>query len=129
MITAYLAVLPSYYENEDIEIRYRIYEDEELICKENIFKSYKKPSISELVGLQALLKPLREHDGKEITVIVNNGAINEQLEGTSQTKNNDIIRMSKIVKGDLDKFETQILIKNISGNNEELKKWDEISRP
>ena len=129
MITAYLAVLPSYYENEDIEIRYRIYEDEELICRENIFKSYKKPSICELVGLQALLKALKEHDGKEIAVIVNNGAINEQLEGTTQTKNNDIIRMSKIVKGDLDKFESQIIIKDISGNNEELKKWDEISRP
>ena len=129
MITAYLAVLPSYYENEDIEIRYRIYEDEELICRENIFKSYKKPSISELVGLQALLKKLKEHDGKEITVIVNDGAINQQLDETSQTKNNDIIRMAKIVNGDLKKFETNIIVKNISGDSEQLKKWNEISRP
>lgn len=129
MITAYLVVLPSYYEDEDMEIRYGIYEEEELVCRETVFKRYKKPSIAELIGLQALLKKLKEHDGKEITVIVNNGAINQQLEGTSQTKNNDIIRMAKIVKVDLDKFDSQIIIKNISADSIELSKWDKILKP
>lgn len=129
MITVYLAVIPSYYESEEMEIRYRIYNGEELVCKKNIFKSYKKPSISQLVGLQAVLKELKEYDDEDILVIVNDGAIKEQIEGTSGTKNNDIIRMAKIVRSELDKLTNPITIKNIGSDSVELKKWDEILRP
>lgn len=42
MITAYLVGISTYQENEDIEIRYSIFEDDQLICKNTEWRGYKK---------------------------------------------------------------------------------------
>jgi len=125
MITAYLVGISTHYEYEDIEVRYRIYEDEELVCKKNIFQEYVKPAIVSQVALVALLKELEKYTEEEITIIINDSGLNEQIRGITQTKNKDVLNMSRITRKELDKF-NNIIIKDVSGDVLELDKWNEI---
>lgn len=130
MITAYLVGISVYHEDEDIEIRYRIFENEQLICKKSVFKEYKKPLIVGQVALVALLKELEPYKDQEITIFINDPALNEQIKGTSTSKNKDVIKMTKYTKEKLNKFRGSIIIKDVSTNKEELDKWDDIlTRP
>ncbi|MBN7773300.1 reverse transcriptase-like protein [Clostridium aminobutyricum] len=125
MIKAYLAGISSLYEGEDIEVRYSIYEDQELISKESLIMEYKKPAIVGEVALLTLLKKLEKFKGKEIAVTVNDAALCELIRGTSTTKNKDVQDMVKKVQKELSKFEN-VVIKNVSVNHIELAKWNEV---
>ena len=125
MIKAYLAGISSLYEGEDIEVRYCIYEDQELISKESVILEYKKPAIVGEVALLTLLKELEKFKKNEITIIVNDAALCEFIRGTSTTKNRDIQKLVKKIQKELSKFE-KVYIKDISVNHRERADWNEV---
>lgn len=125
MITAYLVGISTYQENEDIEFRYCIYDDEKLLCKEAVLREYKKPSVVTHYGILALLKKLNKFSDKDIEIRINDGAVYEQINGTSTTKNKEVLKMAKKVRERLDKY-PNVTIKNVGTNSEELKQWDRI---
>lgn len=126
MITAYLLGISTYYEGEDIEIRFHVFKDGELLFKDDLLKEYKKPAVVEHVALITLLKRLEEFKGQEITVIINNASLYEQIRGTSTLKNKDTIRMTSRVKEKLDKFGNNLIIEDVSNDKIGLKNWKEI---
>lgn len=126
MITAYLVGISTYQENEDIEIRYSIFKDEELVSKQSVWRGYKKPLVVTHSAILYLLPKLKEFNEKEITIVINDGALYEQLRGTSTTKNQEVLKAIKLVKEKLTKFGNSITIKNVSTDNEELKKWNKV---
>lgn len=128
MLKAYLAGISSLYEGEDIEVRYCIYEDQELLCKESIMMEYRKPAIVGQVALITLLKELEKYAGQEIVIIVNDPVLNEVIRGTSTTKNKDVLQMAKETREFMSKF-TNCVIKNVSVDHLELAKWSEILKP
>jgi len=128
MIKAYLAGIASQYEAEDIEVRYSIYEDEELLSKEAIWLDYQKPAIVGLIALRTLLQKLEKHRGKEILIMINDAALNEIIRGTSTTKNIDVLQKARETRVELLRF-GDCVIKDISGEREELVKWQEIFQP
>ncbi len=128
MITAYLVGISSQFEGEDIEVRYRIYEDDELISKKSVLIEYKKPAIVGQIALVTLLKELEKHIDKEIVIIVNDPALYELIRGTSTTKNQVVLNMAKRTKEKLAKFNNYV-IKDVTGDRMELEKWNEILQP
>ena len=129
MIKVYLVGISSYYEGEDIEVRYHIYKDQELICKNSVFHPYRKPAIVSQVAVQTVLKELEKFIGTEIIIIVNDGALNEQIKGTTKTKNIDVLKMARILREEFNKFENLLTIKDVSGNPVELAKWNDELHP
>ncbi|MBU5676128.1 hypothetical protein KQI88_06835 [Alkaliphilus sp. MSJ-5] len=129
MITVYLAGISAYYEGEDIEIRYRIYNGEDLILKESLLKDYKKPAVVGPFALLTVLKELEKYQDDEITIIVNDPALNELIRGTSTTKNAGVLKMINMAKDRLNRFKNSVKIKDISNDKVELAKWDDILKP
>lgn len=128
MIKVYLAWISTQYEGEDIEIRYRIYEDEELLCKKSVIMEYRKPAVLGQVAITTVLKELKSYIDKEITIIVNDGALYEILRGTSATKNYDVKKMAIQTRKKLERFEN-LVIENVSGDHIEMAKWNEVLQP
>lgn len=124
MIKAYFVGIGTEYEGEDIEIRYSIYKNDELVCKKTIFERYVKPAVVNQLALAALLRELKEYKDEEITVIMNDPALDEFLRGVSQTKNQDVRKMLKVTKERISKIDSPITFKDISKNREEIEKWD-----
>jgi len=124
MITAYLTAIPSTYEGEDIEIRYSIYDDQELLHKDSVAMEYKKPAIVGQVALLTLLKELEPYKEKEISVIINDPALYEFVRGTSTTKNKDVLKMGRETRKELNKHEN-VTVKDVHGNRAELAIWNE----
>lgn len=125
MITAYLVGIPAYYEGEDIEIRYTVYKDEELICKKSIYEDYIKPAVVGIKAYIALLEEFQKIDGDEFTVIINDPALNELIRGTSTTKNGAVLKASSQMKRKVDKFNKKITVIDVSNRYEDIIKWDE----
>lgn len=125
MIKAYLAGIASPYEGEDIEVRYCIYEDLELLCKESVLMEYVKPAIVGQVALILLLKKLKKQMDKEIVIIVNDTALYESIRGTLKTKNEDVLEMARKTRKKLSEFGNSV-IKDVSGDHVELAKWNEV---
>lgn len=128
MIKAYVVGISSLYEGEDIEVRYSIYEDQELLCKKSVMMEYMKPAIVGQVALRTVLKELEKYRGKEIVIIVNDPALNEIIRGTSTTKNKDVQQMARETKGELANFENTVL-QDVSVDRVELAKWNEVLKP
>ncbi len=129
MITAYMVGISGYYEGEDIEVRYVIYDNQELVCKESILKEYKKPAIVNLFSLITLLEELENYVDSEIVIVVNDPALIEQIKGTSTSKNKDVLKRASIAREKIKEFETSIVIKDISNDKLELAKWNDILQP
>lgn len=123
MIKAYLVGIASYYEGEDIEIRYSIYEDERLIDQKSIMKSYIKPILVGQISLQVLLKDMYIYKDKEIEIILNDGSTYSVLEKISRPKNVDLLRMAANTRQQLNLYK-RLELKNISGNHEAILDWD-----
>lgn len=122
MIKAYLLGFSSQFEGEDIEVRYSIYEDDEILSKQSILMEYKKPAIVGQVALLTLLKEFEKYVDEEIVVIVNDPALYEVIRGTSTTNNRDVLNMAKETKKELDRF-PNLVIKNVGTDKVELAKW------
>lgn len=129
MIKAYLTCISTLYEGEDIEIRYSIFKDEELIQKDSFFKKYTKPALCGLVAVQELLKELKQYiEEKEIIIVINDGALYEMLNGTSRTKKQEVQSLGKKVRKILEEF-NNITIENISGDHLKVQEWSNILKP
>ncbi|NLY46145.1 MAG: reverse transcriptase-like protein [Tissierella sp.] len=128
MIKAYLTWISTPYEGESIEIRFRIYKNEEQIYSDSIIMDYMKPAIVGHMATIELLKRLQEHRSDEIIVIINDGSLYESIKGTSATKNKDVQMMSKKVREELSRFDN-VSFDNISGNHIRLVEWNEILKP
>jgi len=128
MIRAYFVGISSDYEGEDIEVRYSIYKDDELLCKKIVFEEYVKPALVNQAALVSLLKELKDHSHEDITIIMNDPSLDELLRGVSQTNNKEVIKMAKFIRGKINKFDS-ITIKNISQDKGELDKWNIILQP
>jgi hypothetical protein len=128
MFKAYLVGISSLYEGEDIEVRYCIYEDQELLCKESVLMEYKKPAIVPQVALMTLLKELEKYMDREIVIIINDAALYEIIRETSTTKNKDILRMARETREELGKF-GDCVIKDVSNDHVELARWNEVLKP
>ncbi|MCR3922196.1 MAG: hypothetical protein NUK65_06735 [Firmicutes bacterium] len=128
MIKAYVVGISNYYEGEDIEVRYSIYVDQELICKKSVFKEYRKPLIVSHVALLTLLKDLKKYKGKEIVIIINDASLNDQIRGLSQTKKQDVIKMAKRVQLELNRFGDSVKVIDVSKDSVKLNEWNEELR-
>lgn len=128
MIKAYLASISTLYEGEDIEIRYSLFKDEELIEKKSFFKNYTKPALCGLLGVQELLKDLEDYREEEIVIVINDGGLYEMLQGTSRTKKEEVQALGKKVRKALDEF-PNTSIENISGDHLKIQEWNDILRP
>jgi len=125
MITAYLAGIPNYYEGEDIEIRYSIYHDSELLCKKVFYQDFVKPAVVGLKAIIALLEELQTMDSEEYTIIINDPALNELIRGTSTTKNGEVLKVASMARRKLQRFPKKVTIQDISINHIEITKWNE----
>lgn len=128
MIKAYLTWISTPYEGEDIEVRYRIFEDKELILKESIFIEYTKPALCGLASMSKLLKVLEKHIKKEIVIIINDGALYELLNASSRTKKEEVQYFGHKVRKAVDKF-YDIRIENVGGDHLAIKEWNNILKP
>lgn len=125
MIKAYLAGIPTLFEGEDIEVRYSIYKDEELLSKKSVMMHYRKPAIVGQVALVKLLKELKQYMGQEVVIIINDASLNEVIRGTSTTENKDVLKMADRTRKELIEFGSPV-IKDVSANHMELREWNEI---
>lgn len=125
MIKAYLAGVPSFYEGEDIEIKYSIFEDETLLVKESTFVRYRTPATVGAVALLRLLNALSIHKDKEITIILNEAALCEFIRGTSDTKKIEVKKLVKEVKSEMAKFK-DLTLEDVGANHTALTKWNDI---
>ena len=125
MIKAYLVGISTLYENEDIQIRYRIYKAEELISEKMIYQGYQKPSVVSHIALLTLLKELKKYMDDEISIFINDAALNEQIRGTSTTKNADVMKMATKVREQLKRFKNSVTVQDVSANHKELMKWND----
>lgn len=126
MITAYLVGITVFHEGENIEIRYAIFDEEKLLEKKSIFQSYRKPLVVNQVALVTLLKELEKYRDQEITIVINDAALYEQIRGTSMPKNAEVVKMANLSRSKLRKFGDGITIKNVSQDKEARDKWNEI---
>ncbi len=125
MIKAYLTSISTLYEGEDIEIRYSLFKDGDLIEKKSFFKNYTKPALCGLVSVQELLKDLEDYREEEIVIVINDGGLYEMLKGTSRTKKQEVQILGKKVRKDLAEF-PNITIENISGDHLQIQEWNDI---
>ena len=125
MIKAYLVGIPTLYEGESIEIKYRVFDGEELIIKKDHVLGYNKPAYVGHIGVQRLLKDLGAYSERQIVIYINDGALFESINGTSGTKKVGILGKAKETRKELNKFGDLEII-NIDGKNEMVKEWDKI---
>lgn len=127
MIKAYLAAIPSLYEGEDIEVRYRIFKDEVLARQESGFLEYVKPALVGQASVLTLLPKLEKYKEEEIRIFINDASLYEILRGTNPTKNGDVIKMSDKIKKQLKKFKN-LTFENITKNQTVLSVWKEYTK-
>lgn len=126
MIKAYVVGISNYQEGEDIEIRYAIFKDDELLVQKKKYQNYKKPFLVTHFALLALLKELKNHPKEDTQIIMYDSAVNELLRGTSTTKNSEALKMARKVNDELAKFDYPIEILDMTGNNKEVLAWNKV---
>jgi hypothetical protein len=122
MIKAYLAAIPTLYEGEDIEFRYCVYDDEQVLFKESVLLGYRKPAIVGQFSIITLLKRLADYKNKEIIILINDASLQEFLKGTSGTRNIDMLKMARETRKHIDRFEN-LKIVDVSNSKSERLKW------
>ncbi len=122
---AFVAGISTYMENEDMEFRYRIYKENELLVEKKGFKKYEKPLVVSHFALLGLLKELKKMPQEDIEIVIHDAALYEQIRGTSTTKNKEVLKVVELVKKELDKFPVKVLITDVTGDFEAKTKWDQ----
>lgn len=125
MYTIYLLTTPAYHESEDMVFRYVMYDDEEKVVKDGeIEHPYRKPLLTGMYGIMEVLKAIPEYKRESITFVVNDGALVEQVKGTTTTKNKDVLKVAQLTNKHMDKFSDTILIKSVAGDHDRMKEWE-----
>lgn len=125
MIKAYLVWMSTGYEGEDVEIRYSIYRDEEMLERESMFVDYKKPALAGQFAIKILLENLEDYKDEKINIIIHDGALFEILNGTSTSKNREVQNMGEETREELGKFEN-IEVEDVTGNHIDIENWNNI---
>lgn len=125
MIKVYLAAFPMLYEGEDIEVLYRVFQDDILVKKDEFYLEYVKPAVVGLHAVLAVLSKLEEYKEEVITLIINDSALNEIIKGSSNTKNGDVLKMASKLKKQMTKFRNLSFV-NVTKDKTALTKWKEI---
>lgn len=128
MIKAYLVGISTQFEGEGIEVRYRIFDGEELISKKSVMLGYKKPLLVGHAAMGTLLRELYKFKEREIKVYINDGALFETINGTSTNKNAALLVKAKETRKELKNY-VNLEIINVSGNHQLIEEWNEILKP
>lgn len=126
MIKAYLVGISTQYENEDIEVRYKIVKEDEILVEKKYFLDYSKPLVVTHAALISLLREIENFNDEEILVIINDPAFIEQVSGSSTSKNREVLKMSRVVREKLQKMKKKFIFKDVSTNYDELMKWNDM---
>lgn len=124
MIKAYLVGIPSFYEDEDIEVQYCIYEEATLVSKKTVVTNYVKPALVGQVALRVLLKELKKYIDQEIVIIINDNLLYESMKGILRTKKIDLIKKAAATRKIVAQYKN-ITIKDVSRAPMELENWNQ----
>ncbi len=125
MIKAYFVGISTQYEGEDIEIRYSVFNEEELIVKKKLFLDYQKPALVGHVGIITMLRDLEKYKKEEIIVYINDGSLYEAINATSGTKNKEVLEKAKETRREIKRFD-DLEIVNITGDYKKTVEWDQV---
>lgn len=128
MVKAYLTWISTFYEGEDIEIRYSIFKDQDLIREKSFFANYTKPALCGLVATERLLRDLEKHLEEEIVIVINDGSLFALLENTSGTNKAGVQSLARRVRKKLETFHN-IQIENVTGDHLAIQEWNSILTP
>lgn len=120
----YVEGIPSYHVEEEMYFKYVLYDGEDLVVTKDVYHEYRKPALVGLYSIILLMKEFPELKNEEVQVIVNEGALLEQIRGTSTTKNKDILKVAELCRKQLDKFGGKITLVSVAGKHEEMVKWE-----
>lgn len=125
MIKAYFVSISTQYEGEDFEIRYSVFNEEELIVKKKIFLDYQKPALVGHFGLITMLRDLEKYKKEEIILYINDGALFETINATSGTKNREVLEKAKETRREIKRFDALEIV-NITGDHKKIVEWDNV---
>lgn len=127
MIKVYVTGIPSMYEGEDIELRYSIFENEDVIAKEVVVAHYKKPAMVGAMAVLKALKSLNKYVNSEVLLLINDAFLSELIRGTNKSKNMDVQRIIWDIQSELNKFGS-LTVKDVSTDFKTLQVWNEALR-
>ena len=125
MLTVYMAEIPAFIEEEDIELQYCIYNESEMIFKKSVLMNYKKPVLVGQVTMQRLVQELKPYKGEEILVLIHDTPLYESVRGTLKTKHKDVLLLARKTNKAIKDF-GNITVKNVSFNPNDLRVWGEV---
>ncbi|TJX12868.1 hypothetical protein E9840_11705 [Tissierella creatinini] len=127
MIKAYLTGIPNGFKFP-VEARYSIFDDGKLILKKSVVLDYVEPELVGHASLDTLLRQLGKNSDKEIKIFINDGALYETVNGTSDTTDQDLLNMANETRKEMEKFDNLEII-NVNGNDEQVAEWNKVLRP
>jgi len=125
MKNIYLKVIPAYQETEEMIFTYAVYdEDETFVEKKELFHEYRKPVLASLFAISSILKELKPYRSEKVVIIVNDGALMDEINGTTQTKNRDVLKVADLTRTNLRRFSDTISVVSVAGNHQAKLNWD-----
>ena len=126
MIKAYMAAFSTLYEGEDIEVRYSLIQDDQVIKEESVYLEYMKPAVVGVNALLILLRKLEAYKQETIVITINDGALNEIIRGTNTTQNGEVLKLAGKIKKELSKFQRVSFLNVTNKDRAELAEWKEV---
>ena len=126
MIKAYMAAFSTLYEGEDIEVRYSLIQDNQVIKEESVYLEYMKPAVVGVNALLILLRKLEAYKQETIVITINDGALNEIIRGTNTTQNGEVLKLAGKIKKELSKFQRVSFVNVTNKDRAELAEWKEV---
>lgn len=126
MIKAYMAAFSTLYEGEDIEVRYSLIQDDQVIKEESVYLEYMKPAVVGVNALLILLRKLEAYKQEIIVITINDGALNEIIRGTNTTQNGEVLKLAGKIKKELSKFQRVSFVNVTNKDRAELAEWKEV---
>ncbi|OJV63354.1 MAG: hypothetical protein BGO41_11560 [Clostridiales bacterium 38-18] len=126
MIKAYMASFSTLYEGEDIEVRYSLIQDDQVIKEESVYLEYMKPAVVGVNALLILLRKLEAYKQETIVITINDGALNEIIRGTNTTQNGEVLKLTGKIKKELSKFQRVSFVNVTNKDRAELAEWKEV---
>ncbi len=103
---------------------YAIYENGEMIDRKVVYHEYRKPALVGMYSVMLLLKEIPELKSEPVEVIVNDGALIEQINGTTSTKNKDVLKVAELTRKQIAKYGDRISIHSVAGNYQAKLEWE-----
>lgn len=121
----YLKVTPAYQETEEMIFTYAIYDEEDQLVENNeLYHDYRKPVLASLFAVSTVLKELRPYRSEDLVFVVNDGALIDQLSGTTQTKNRDVLKVADLTRTNVRRFSDTVTFESVAGDHQRKLDWD-----